>query len=181
MRARARVSDKRVEMRDRKRKIRNKMECDTESRDLLENHTAVPLFTFRRRRWRSRALPANAGWQISDLTPLPGLSISRPSCHLSNDFFILQEELVARGNAPLPARGNLRLGRAETWAGLGPSTSAATSQGTNTSFHPACFFAFFFPSIHTVISRTLFSSSSHLSSGGSALLLSSNSLPLTYE
>lgn len=46
MRARARVSDKRVEMRDRKRKIRNKMECDTESRDLLENHTAVPLFTF---------------------------------------------------------------------------------------------------------------------------------------
>lgn len=64
--ARARVSDKHTEMRDRKRKIRNKMECDTESRDLLDNHTAEPLFTFRGRRCRSGAAPANAGWQISE-------------------------------------------------------------------------------------------------------------------
>lgn len=81
MHARARVSDKRAEMRDRKRKIRNKMECDTESRDLLENHTAGPLFTFRRRRrrWRSKALPANAGWQISEPPPSPGFPSAGPA------------------------------------------------------------------------------------------------------
>lgn len=66
MQAKARVSDKQTQMRDRKRKIRNKMKCDTESRDLLDNHTAELLFTFRGRRWRSGAAPANAGWQISE-------------------------------------------------------------------------------------------------------------------
>lgn len=53
--ARARVSDKHAEMRDKKRKIRNKMECDTESRDLLDNHAAEPLFTFRGRAMAKRS------------------------------------------------------------------------------------------------------------------------------
>lgn len=42
-----------------------------------------------------------------------GFVLAWPSCHLSNDFFILQEELVARGNAPLPAWGNPTLGQAD--------------------------------------------------------------------
>ena len=52
---------------------------------------------------------------------------------------------------------HFRHGETRRWAclTLGPATSAATSQGTNTSFHPASFFAFFFPSIHTLISTPL--------------------------
>lgn len=152
----------------------------TESRDLLENHTAVPLFTFRRGRRQSRAPPANAGWQISEpaTPPTPtGLSVSRPSCHLSNDFFILQEELVARGNAPLPARGNLTLGRADA----GTQYVCSHITGDQHILSSPLFLCFLFPLYPHSHQYNPFSSSSHLSSEGSALLLSSNSLPLTYE
>lgn len=138
---RAQVSDKHIQIRDRKRKIRSEIECDIESSDLAESRVAAALFTFRRR-WRwSKAQQANAGWQLSEAGP-PGLSVGRPSCHLSNDFFILQEELVARGNAPLPAWGNPTLGQAD--AGTRYVCSHITRDQHILS-SCLCFFAFFFP------------------------------------
>lgn len=103
---------------------------------------AAALFTFWRRWWWSRAQPANAGWQLSEAGPPPGLSVGWPSCHLSNDFFILQEELVARGNAPLPARGNPTLGQAD--AGTCYVCSHIT-RDQHTLSSCLCFFAFFLP------------------------------------
>lgn len=148
---RAQVSDKRLQIRDRKRKIRGETKCDIESSDLAESPLAAPLFTFWRR-WRwSRAQLANAGWQLSEAGS-PGLSVGQPSCHLSNDFFILQEELVARGNAALPAWGNLTLGQAD--AGTRYVCSHITGDQHILS-SCLCFFAFFASSIHTVISTAL--------------------------
>lgn len=49
VRVRAQMSDKHIQIRDRKRKIRKKIECDTESRDLIESGVGALLFTFRRR------------------------------------------------------------------------------------------------------------------------------------
>lgn len=70
--ARAWASDKPIQIRDRKRKIRNEIECDIESSDLAESSTAATLFTFWRR-WRwNKAQLANAGWQFSEAGP-PGL------------------------------------------------------------------------------------------------------------
>lgn len=109
--------------------------------------------------------------------PPTGLSVSRPSCHLSNDFFILQEELVARGNASLPARGNLTLGRADA----GTQYVCSHITGDQHILSSPLFLCFLFPLYPHSHQYNPFSSSSHLSSGGSALLLSSNSLPLTYE
>lgn len=126
---------------DRKRKIRNEIECDTENSDLGERHVAAALFTFWRRWWWSRAQPANAGWQLSEAGP-PGLSVDWPSCHLSNDFFILQEELVARGNALLPAWGNPTLGQADAGTRY-VCSHIARDQHTLSSC--LCFFAFFLP------------------------------------
>lgn len=48
MRARAQASRKHTEMKDRKRKVRNKMECDTESGDLLDNHRCRSVVYFPR-------------------------------------------------------------------------------------------------------------------------------------
>lgn len=48
MLARARASDKHAEMKDRERKIRNEMECDTESRDLLDNRRCRSIVYFPR-------------------------------------------------------------------------------------------------------------------------------------
>lgn len=83
----------------------------------------------------------NAGWQLSEART-PGPSAGWPSCHLSNDFFILQEELVARGNAPLPAWGNPTLGRAD--AGTRYVCSHIT-RDLHTLSSCLCFFAFFLP------------------------------------
>lgn len=49
MQVRAQVSDKHIQIRDRKRKIRSEIECDIESSDLAESRVAAALFTFRRR------------------------------------------------------------------------------------------------------------------------------------
>ena len=84
---------------------------------------------------------ANAGWQLSEAEP-PGLCAGWSSCHLSNDFFILQEELVARGNAPLPAWGNPTLGQAD--AGTRYVCSHIT-RDQHTLSSCLCFFAFFLP------------------------------------
>lgn len=46
MQVRAQVSDKRIRIRDRKRKIRGETECDIESSDLAESPLAAALFTF---------------------------------------------------------------------------------------------------------------------------------------
>ncbi len=46
MRVRARASDKHIQIRDRKRKIRNEMECDIGNSDLAEKRVAAALFTF---------------------------------------------------------------------------------------------------------------------------------------
>lgn len=46
MQVRAQVSDKRIQIRDRKRKIRHEMECDIESSDLAESPVAAALFAF---------------------------------------------------------------------------------------------------------------------------------------
>lgn len=84
----------------------------------------------------------NARWQFSEAAPshVPrALSRVGPSCHLSNDFFILQEEPVARGNAPLPARGKPDAGSRPTLR-LQPR-----HRGTDTSFHPACVSLLSFP------------------------------------
>lgn len=48
VRARARASGKHTEMKDRRRKIRNKMKCDTESGDLLDNHRCRSVVCFPR-------------------------------------------------------------------------------------------------------------------------------------
>lgn len=82
------------------------------------------------------------------------LSWVGPSCHLSNDFFILQEEPVARGNAPLPAQGKSDAGSRPT---PGPATSAASSpRDRHVLSSRLCFFAFFPtpPSVHTVVGVT---------------------------
>lgn len=79
----------------------------------------------------------------SSLTPAPpGLSVGWPSCHLSNDFFILQEELVARGNTPLPAGGNPTLVQAD--AGTRYVCSHIT-RDLHTLSSCLCFFAFLLP------------------------------------
>lgn len=90
------------------------MECDTESRDLLENHTAGPLFTFRRRRWRSRALPANAGWQISEPPPSPGFPSAGPA------VIFLMISLFCRKSLSLGETRHFRPGETWGWAGLRP-------------------------------------------------------------
>lgn len=46
MQVRAQVSDKHIQMRDRKRKIGKEIDCDTESWDLAESRVAAALFTF---------------------------------------------------------------------------------------------------------------------------------------
>lgn len=107
----------------------------------------------------------------------PGSSVSQPSCHLSNDFFILQEEAVARGNAPLPAGGNLTRGRADA----GTQYVCSHITGDQHILSSRLFLCFLFPLYPHSHQYNPFPCSSHLSSGGSALLLSSNSLPLTYE
>lgn len=78
---------------------------------------------------------------------------------------------------------HFRHGETRRWARLtlGPATSAATSQGTNTSFHPACVSLLSFSLYPHNHQYNPFFSSSHLSSGGLASLLSSNSFLLTYK
>lgn len=144
------------------------MECDT---GILQR---AELFTFWRRWWWSQKQLVNAGWQLSEAGP-PGLSVGWPSCHLSNDFFILQEELVAKGNAPLPARGNPTLGQAD--AGTRYVCSHITRDPHTLSSY-LCFFAFF-PSISTQSSLSPFLLGLPLVLRGLSLLLSSNSFLLT--
>lgn len=182
VRARARASGKHTEMKDRRRKIRNEMKCDTESGDLLDNHRRRSVVCFPRggdseAEQRQLMLGGRSPRPPTPPTPTLGSLLSQPSCHLSNDFFILQEEPVARGNAPLPAGGNPTLGRAD--AGTRYVCSHITRDQHILSSR--LFLCFLFPLYPHSHQYKPFSCSSHLSSGGSALLLSSNSLPLTYE
>lgn len=108
------------------------------------------------RPWLSRARPPNARWQFSE-TPPPAhpraLGRVGPSCHLSNDFFILQEEPVARGNAPLPARRKPDAG-IQADAGTRYVCSLVT-EGPTRPFIPPVFLCFLFPpSVHTVVGVT---------------------------
>lgn len=106
-----------------------------------------------------------------------GFSVGWPSCHLSNDFFILQEKLVARGNAPLPAQGNPTLVQADA------RTHYVCSQITRDQhiLSSCLFLCFLFPLYPHNHQYNPFFFSSHFSSGGLALPLSSNSLLLTYK
>lgn len=176
MQARARMADKHTKMRDRKRKIRSKMEWDTESRDLFDKHTANCCLLSEGGDGEAQQHQLMLGGR-SPRPGSPGLPVSQPSCHLSNDFFILQEEPVARGNGPLPAGGNPTLGQAD--AGTQYVCSHVTRDQHILSSR--LFLCFLFPLYPHSHQYNPFSCSSHLSSGGSALLLSSNSLPLTYE
>lgn len=144
--------------------------------------------------WKRRCLPSDGdagearskylmlGGSFLRLSPplhLPhGLCVGWPSCHLSNDFFILQEELVARGNAPLPAWGNPTLGQAD--AGTRYVCGHITGD-QHTLSSCLCFFAFFlslYPHSHQY--HPFFSERPTRPRGrGLTLLLSSNSFLLT--
>lgn len=166
----------RVAYRDQRWKERSGTEDDIVSTALDGNRFGVRWFTFSKRNdGEAKCSQLMLGGSSLRLSP-PGLSVGWPSCHLSNDFFILQEELVARGKRATSGMGKPDAGPAWRWD---PVRLQPHHKGPTHPFILPVFLCFFSPSIHTVISITLSLRAPTCPWGVLTLLLSSNSFLLT--